>query len=56
MMNATRRAHKVMDSLVHPTVPFMGSYPHSGQIVWLLLLGITKCNRDCPWQGQRVIL
>ena len=36
-MHATRRAHKMMDSLVHPTLPFMGSHPHSGQVALLFL-------------------
>ena len=32
-----RRSHKMMDSLVHPTFPFMGSHPHSGQAALLFL-------------------
>ena len=37
MTHATRRIHKPMDSLVHPTFPSMGSYPHSGQVALLFL-------------------
>ena len=37
MKHATRRVHKMRDSLVHPTFPFMGSCPHSGQIALLFL-------------------
>ena len=48
MTHATRRIHKMMDSLVHPTFPFMGSYPHSGQAALLFLQRMNPMTAHRP--------
>ena len=57
MKQVTRRSHKMMDSLVHPTFPFMGSYPHSGQVALLFLqrMNPMTAHRTMPFNRAAAV-
>ena len=57
-----RRSHKNTDSRVHPTLPLMGSCPHSGQTPLLFLQRMnptkdhsaTPLNRNVANNGSQI--